>query len=171
VDPADLVRLTARCYEGLPESQCFAPDGRLDQWAHYLGQLLATPACGIYLPAASFAIERRASRQLVAAVVTTAVAPATAHVAQIVVDNSCRREGLAQHLLGLVAGEARATGHARLSLIVSERNVPARTLYARLGFDEAESFIFARRAALSRRSVQRTVSGLDTDVAELRVAP
>ncbi|HEY3380282.1 MAG TPA: GNAT family N-acetyltransferase [Vicinamibacterales bacterium] len=154
VDPADVVRLTARSYAGLAEARCFAPDGRLDQWAHYLGQLLATPACGSYLPQASFAIERRESRQVVGAVITTAVAPETAHIAQIVVDPSIRRAGLARELLGSVADTVRAMGYLRLTLIVSDRNGPARQLYAKLGFSETASFFFASRPALSRRSFQ-----------------
>lgn len=150
-DPADVIRLTARCYEGQSEARCFAPDGRLDQWAHYLGQLLATPACGWYLPAASFAVERRDTRQPVGAVITTAISEDTAHIAQIVVDPGCRRAGIARALVAAALASSRKAGHARLSLIVSGDNDPARRLYDRLGFQEAGSFIYASRAALSRR--------------------
>jgi ribosomal protein S18 acetylase RimI-like enzyme len=153
VDPADIVRVTARAYAGLPEARCFAADGRLEQWAHYLGQLLATPACGRYLPECSFAIEQRDSRQLAGAVITTALSPETAHIAQIVVDPTCRRAGLAAQLVASVLDRSRQAGYRTLSLIVSESNQPARSLYARLGFAETASFLFASRTALSRKSM------------------
>jgi len=152
VDPADVVRLAARAYAGMREARCFAPDGRLDQWAHYLGQLLATPACGRYVPEASFAVERRNAPQLAGAIVTTAIAPDTAHIAQIVVDPGCRRSGVAGQLVSAALVSARALGYTNLSLIVAEANAPARSLYARLGFAETASFVFASRAALSRRA-------------------
>jgi ribosomal protein S18 acetylase RimI-like enzyme len=151
VDPANVVRLTARSYAGMAEARCFAPDGRLDQWAHYLGQLLATPACGVYLPGASFALERRETGQLGGAVITTAIAPGTAHIAQIVVDPACRRAGLAAALVSAALESARDDGCSDLSLLVADANAPARSLYARLGFRDTASFIFASRAALSRR--------------------
>jgi ribosomal protein S18 acetylase RimI-like enzyme len=152
VDPADVVRLSARSYAGMAEARCFAPDGRLEQWAQYLGQLLATPACGHYLPDASFAVERRETRELVGAVLATALAPETAHVAQIVVDPTCRRVGLAAELVAASLDRVRADGYEALSLLVAEANAPARSLYARLGFSERASFLFASRAALTRRA-------------------
>lgn len=170
VDPADVVRLTARAYAGLPEARCFATDGRLDQWAHYLGQLLATPACGVYLHEASLAIEDRDTRRLAAAVITTALAPETAHIAQIVVDPDFRRGGLAASLVDGVLEAATALGFSRLSLIVAERNEPARRLYARLGFSESASFIFASRTALTRRATPPPLATRELVEANLRSA-
>lgn len=153
VDPADVVRLLARAYAGLPEAKCFAPDARLEQWAHYVGQLLATPAIGHYLPAASLAVERQGSRQLQAAVITTALSPETAHIAQIVVDPSCRRSGLARRLVAGACHHAHQLGHARMSLLVSGANEPAQRLYAALGFTETTRFIYASRTAIARQAV------------------
>jgi ribosomal protein S18 acetylase RimI-like enzyme len=136
----------------MPEARCFAPDGRLDQWAHYLGQLLATPACGRHLPDASFAIVHRDRREPAGAVITTAIAPDTAHIAQIVVDPAWRRAGLAAELLAASLEAVRAAGYSNLSLLVAEANAPARRLYARLGFAETASFIYASRGALTRRA-------------------
>jgi ribosomal protein S18 acetylase RimI-like enzyme len=170
VDPADVIRLTAHAYAGLPEARCFAADGRLDQWAHYLGQLLATPACGRYLPEASFAIEARESRRVVGAVVTTAISTDTAHIAQIVVSPDCRRSGLARELVGAVLAAAGEAGYSRLSLIVAERNAPARHLYARLGFSETASFIFASRAALTRRAMPPVLTSRELIETNLRSA-
>jgi ribosomal protein S18 acetylase RimI-like enzyme len=171
VDPAEVVRLAARAYAGMAESRCFAPDGRLEQWAHYLGQLLATPACGRYLPGASFAVERRDTRELAGAVITTAIAPGTAHIAQIVVDVACRRAGLAAELVASSLERAREDGYSTLSLLVAEANAAARNLYARLGFSERASFIFASRAALTRRATPPVLSSrelIETNTASAR---
>jgi ribosomal protein S18 acetylase RimI-like enzyme len=171
VDPADVVRLTARAYAGLAEARCFAPDGRLEQWAHYLGQLLATPACGEYRPGASFAVERRSpGREVVGAVITTALSAETAHIAQIVVDPSCRRAGLAFELVAAAGDASRQAGHSALSLIVAEANRPARALYARMGFVETASFIYASRAALTRRVTPPAVTRRQVADANLRSA-
>jgi ribosomal protein S18 acetylase RimI-like enzyme len=171
VDPAEVVRLSARSYAGMSEARCFAPDGRLEQWAHYLGQLLATPACGRYLPEASFAVERRETRELAGAVIATAIAPETAHIAQIVVDPACRRAGFAAELVTASLERAREEGYSILSLLVAEANAPARRLYARLGFSETASFLFASRAALTRRAaplVLSTREPIETNLASAR---
>lgn len=171
VDPAEVVRLVARAYHGMAEARCFAPDGRLDQWAHYLGQLLATPACGRYLPGASFAVEHRDTRDLAGAVITTAIGPETAHIAQIVVNPAYRRAGLAAELVAATLESARVDGYPNLSLIVAEANAPARRLYARLGFSETASFIFASRGALTRRATPPILSSrelIDTNIASAR---
>jgi ribosomal protein S18 acetylase RimI-like enzyme len=170
VDPAEVVRLTARAYAGLAEARCFAPDEKLEQWAHYLGQLLATPACGRYLPGASFAIETRSTRAVVGAVITTTLSPDTAHIAQIVVDPGCRRGGLAFELVEAVADASREAGHSALSLIVAEANAPARSLYAGMGFAETASFLYASRAALSRRLTPPAVARRDVAAVNIRSA-
>jgi ribosomal protein S18 acetylase RimI-like enzyme len=170
VDPADVVRLMARSYTGLSEARCFAADGRLEQWAHYLGQLLATPACGRYLAEASLAVEQRDTRALVGAVVTTAISSDTAHIAQIVVDPSCRRAGVAAELVESVVDQAGEDGYSSLSLIVAEANTPARRLYARLGFTQSASFLYASRAALSRRATPPILSSRELLEADLRSA-
>jgi ribosomal protein S18 acetylase RimI-like enzyme len=151
VDLADVVRLFARAYAGRPEARCFAPDGRLEQWAHYVGQLLGTPAIGRYLPDASFVALAPGGSQPQAVVVTTAISPGTAHIAQVVVDPACRRSGLARSLLALAAAAARDAGHEQLTLLVSEANESARALYARLGFQETTHFLHASRPTLARR--------------------
>ena len=151
VEPADVVRLFARAYAGSPEARCFAPDGRLDQWAQYLGQLLSTPGCGSYCPPASFGLVRQDDHRLVGAVITTSLSNTTAHIAQVVVDPSAQRMGIARTLVGLASVAARGAGHTTLSLIVAESNQPARALYANLGFTERASFLYASRPALTRR--------------------
>jgi ribosomal protein S18 acetylase RimI-like enzyme len=152
LDPADVVRLLARAYAGRPEARCFAPDGRLDQWAHYVGQLLGTPAVGRYLPSASFVVEARETGQPVAVVVTTSLSAGTAHIAQVVADPTWRRSGLGRSLLSAAASAAAAAGHERLTLLVAESNEAARALYARCGFEQTAHFLYASRPALARRA-------------------
>lgn len=151
-EPANIVRLFARAYAGRPEARCFAPDGRLDQWAHYLGQILGSPAVGRYLPDASFVVEDGADRRALGAIVTTSLSTGTAHIAQVVVDPGCRRSGVGRWLLGSARDAARSAGHDRLSLLVAESNEPARALYARDGFEPTAHFLFATRPVLARRS-------------------
>ena len=88
---------------------------------------------------------------LAAAVITTSLSPGTAHVAQIVVDPSSRRAGLARLLLERACEAARRLGHGRMSLIVSGANLPARSLYDRCGFVETARFLYASRPALMRQ--------------------
>ena len=163
VDPVEIVRLMARAYAGRPEARAFAPDARLEQWAHYVGQLLTTPAIGRYLPGASFAIERRGSAVPAAAVIATSLSADTAHIAQVVVDPACRRFGLARALLQAACGVARAGGHDQMTLLVAESNEPAWTLYGRIGFARAAHFLYGSRPPLSRRPLgsadARTGSG------------
>jgi ribosomal protein S18 acetylase RimI-like enzyme len=150
-DPADVVRLLARAYAGRPEARCFAPDARLEQWAHYVGQLLGTPAVGRYLPAASFVVEQKERLHPLAVIITTSLSPATAHIAQIVVDPGTRRSGLGQRLVQQACASARSAGHERMTLIVAESNGPASTLYFKNGFETAAHFLYATRPVLSRR--------------------
>jgi len=168
LEPADVVRLFARAYATSPEARCFAPDGRLDQWAQYLGQLLTTPGCGTYCEAASFGLIRESDQRLVGAVITTALSDRTAHIAQVVVDPSAQRMGLARRLVQLASVDAREAGHDALTLIVADSNHAARGLYASLGFSERGSFLYASRAALSRRAIatvrERPVAGTHTSL-------
>jgi ribosomal protein S18 acetylase RimI-like enzyme len=58
-----------------------------------------------------------------------------------------RRRGIAQSLLGALAGWAIEQGAERLYLQVERNNAPARKLYAGLGFTEAYSYHYRRAAA------------------------
>ncbi len=151
-DAVAMVRLLARAYHKAPNVRCFAPHERLEEWAHYLGQLVRTSACGEFRPEASFIAERTATREPVGLVVTTALAPETAHVAQVAVDPELTRAGLGGRLVRAACGAARAAGQTQVTLVVGDDNVPARALYDRLGFQEAASFLFACRQTPLRRS-------------------
>lgn len=150
-------RLLARAYAGAPSARAFAPGGRLDEWAHYVGQLRHTDACGSWMARASVAIHDRDASRLLACVVTTRLSADTAHVAQIVVDPACRGQGLAAHLLDVAAREAAQAGATRLTLLVADGNAGARALYDRLGFVERATFTFADRPRLARSALPRVI--------------
>lgn len=55
-------------------------------------------------------------------------------VAKMAVSESCRREGIARHLLETVIAEAHASGATRLYLETNKKLLPAIRLYQSLGF-------------------------------------
>ncbi|MDE3156043.1 MAG: GNAT family N-acetyltransferase [Acidobacteriota bacterium] len=158
-DAVAMVRLLARAYRKAPNVRCFAPHERLEEWAHYLGQLVRTSACGEFRPEASFIAERADTRAPVGLVVTTLLAPGTAHVAQVAVDPDAMRAGLGRRLMRASFGAARAAGHTQVTLVVGDDNARARGLYDRLGFTEAASFLFACRQTPLRRSFPAAGAG------------
>jgi ribosomal protein S18 acetylase RimI-like enzyme len=148
-DLPELVRVLAAAYNGLPEARCFAPNGRTEEWARYLAQLVQTPACGRFDPAMT-ATAWTAQGRLAGLVIVTALADRTAHIAQVAVAPTHRRQGLGEALVRLACDRARRAGHDQMTLLVDESNGPARRLYARLGFEPAARFLFAYRVALRR---------------------
>jgi ribosomal protein S18 acetylase RimI-like enzyme len=145
------VRLMARAYAGDDTARCFSPHGRLDEWAHYLGQLLAGPGCGTFRPEASFVVPSdHTPSGLGGLVLTTFVAPDTAHIAQLVIDPSAQGRGMGGALLGHAMSRARLAGASRLTLIVGQSNQSARALYTRLGFSTTATFLYGRRGAAPR---------------------
>ena len=148
---AAAVRLLARAYAGDPAGRAFAPNARLDEWAQYLGQIFSTPSVGTWVPEASLVVAGNGPDGLAGLIVTTEVARGIAHVAQVVVDPSCRRQGLARRLLVGAATRSALLGAKRLTLIVSGHNTAARALYASLGFTRRGTFLFGQRGAVPRR--------------------
>ncbi len=150
-DGAAAARLLARAYAGNPAARAFAPNARLDEWAQYLGQIFATPSVGAWLPDASLIATSSSPDKLAGLVVTTEVARGTAHIAQVVVDPTVRRQGLGRRLLLAAASRAASLGAKRLTLIVDEQNAAARALYASLGFTSRGTFLFGLRGPVPRR--------------------
>jgi ribosomal protein S18 acetylase RimI-like enzyme len=150
-DLPETARLLGRAYAGTAGARCFAPSGRLEEWAAYLAQLIRTPACGTWSAEESLAVPSSSSDAvLAAALVATRLSDTTTHVAQVAVDPRSQRQGLAAALLGAAAARAAAAGARRQTLLVADSNTAARALYARLGFDSVTSFLFAERPRISR---------------------
>jgi ribosomal protein S18 acetylase RimI-like enzyme len=149
-DLAPAVRLLASAYRGVPGATCFAPDGGLEQWAQYAGQLTRVPACGAFDPSLSFVATGRSCTELLGVVLTTRLSDDTAHIAQIAVAPYARRSGLARQLLAASFSAAAAASLTSITLMVDAENSAASTLYSDLGFIERARFIYGRRAARTR---------------------
>ena len=149
-DLAPEVRLLASSYRGVPGASCFAPDGGLDQWAQYAGQLTRVPACGVFDPALSFVATTPSCNDLLGIVMGTRLSDDTAHIAQIAVAPSARRSGLARQLLAASFAAAADAALTSVTLMVDAGNVAAANLYSDLGFVERARFVYGRRAARTR---------------------
>lgn len=149
-DLPDVVRLLARAYAGTPASAAFAPDGRLEEWAAYLGQVTRSSACGTFLPQATVIVAGERPDRPAGALLVTTTSEGVWHVAQVAVDPACRRTGLARRMVTAVCHAAGAAGARELTLVVDERNQAARALYAGLGFFERSVLLFGARPRLTR---------------------
>jgi ribosomal protein S18 acetylase RimI-like enzyme len=106
---------------------------------------------GTWVPEASLVAPGIGPDGLAGLIVTTEVARTIAHIAQVVVDPSHRRQGLGRRLLLSAAARAASLGAKRLTLIVSGHNTAARALYSSLGFTRRGTFLFGQRGAAPRR--------------------
>lgn len=154
-DETAAVRLMAEAYRGTVSAETFAPNGRLEEWAWYVRQLVKTPACGVLRPEATFvadAVPALGAARIAAAgvVLTTAVGPGTAHIAQIVVAPVAQGQGLGRRLVTAAAAQVRRLGYRRLTLMVADDNPRARILYDSMGFTEGPAFLYAARPMPSR---------------------
>jgi ribosomal protein S18 acetylase RimI-like enzyme len=156
-DGPDLVRLFSRGYAGVAGARCFAPHGRLDEWAQYLGQLTRGAALGQFLPAASMIVPGAAAGQVLGASLVTGLSARTIHLAQIVVDPAARRQRLASRMLDAMLSWGVNHDRAAATLLVSEENAQARALYDARGFVQIGYFLQAERA-LGRRVLSTTVA-------------
>ena len=127
----------------------FAPHDRPEQWARYVRNLVAHTGVGVLMPEATRVLGT--SDRMAALVVMTRIAAATAHVAQVAVHPRWRGRGLATALVGAACARAAEQGCTRATLLVAADNTPARSIYARMGFDVTATFVAARRALQPRR--------------------
>lgn len=154
-DGPGLVRLLARAYAGVPGARCFAPHGRVDEWAQYVSQLTLGCALGrLVVQASTVAVGDHPGTLDGAAVVTT-LSPATLHLAQVVVDPRARRQGLARRMLASMLASGLQRQCSAATLLVREDNVAARALYTACGFVPTAHFLCAesvRSASASHTS-------------------
>jgi ribosomal protein S18 acetylase RimI-like enzyme len=157
-DEPHVAALFARAYGAAGGLRAFAPNDTREEWRDYVHSLRHSPGCGRFLPEASL-IAAGDDAAVAAATVVTAVAPETAHLAQIVVDPAVQRQGWGQRLAGHALRSAGALGYARFTLLVAEDNAAARALYGRLGFVEQEAFVVAVARQPRRLSSVALASG------------
>jgi ribosomal protein S18 acetylase RimI-like enzyme len=117
----------------------FAPDGRLDQWERYVGNLIAFTGCGVF-DAASSRVARDGDRLTGLALVTT-IRPGVAHLAQLAVHPCVSQQGLGGRLLDHVMACAAARGHRRMTLLVEAASPAPMRLYASRGFTQQARFV------------------------------
>jgi ribosomal protein S18 acetylase RimI-like enzyme len=153
-DLSDVVKLLSLAYAGRPEERWFAPNGRLQEWARYVTQLIRTPACGRFDPTLTVTA-RTAGGDLTGVVIVTVLGERTAHIAQVAVGPGFRRQGLGEHLVRLACERSRTEGHRRMTLLVGESNRGARRLYSRLGFTPVTSFLLGMRPGVQQQGQQK----------------
>lgn len=88
-------------------------------------------ACGKYLPYASFAAMEP---ELSGFILTSETAPSEGHIVQIVVAPEVRQAGIGKRLVQAAINALYESGYKKVSLNVTESNIPAIKLYEKLGF-------------------------------------
>ena len=146
-DAAAVARLLGRAYADAPSAVCYAPTGLTDEWERYVRRLLSTGACGRFMPGASWVAGGEPDLPVRGAVITTSLASATAHIAQIAVEPDEHHRGVGVTLLDTACRAAHRSGCRRVTLLVADENQPARRLYDRAGFTLSAEFLFAWRPA------------------------
>jgi ribosomal protein S18 acetylase RimI-like enzyme len=141
-DRSHAAPLLAAAYPGADSARPFAPDGSAASWDAYSGSLIEGDANGIFAPELSSVLEG-GDGQLDAMALVTRLAPAAAHVAQIVVRPGLHGQGVGRALLATVLATAQAAGCRTTTLLVHEHNARARALYESAGFTDVTVFLSA----------------------------
>ena len=149
-DLTGLVRLFARAYAGDEIARCFAPHGRIDEWAGYVNQLVRGPALGRFEPACSWVSGSVRDAHPLGGLLATWVSPTNLHVAQVAVDPGARGQGLGRSLMDAAIASAVSQGAARVTLLVARSNAAAGSLYRTLEFAERATFLFGWRQRPTR---------------------
>jgi ribosomal protein S18 acetylase RimI-like enzyme len=150
-DVTALPGLLERAYAGSTERRPFAPGGTRAEWVDYVGQLLTTRGCGLFMPPASVVFTAGNADGAPGGInidgvsIVTAISDTHAHLAQVAVDPGARSQGIGKALIEGASASARACGFSRLTLFVAGGNRRARALYDRLGFRVTTSFTAAVR--------------------------
>jgi len=140
-DTPDVTRLLAAAYAHADRLRPFGGDGRVEDWTEYLLQLTTETGCGRFCGNRSVIAERAGG--IDGAALVTDLGGRTSHLAQLIVAPPVHGSGLGRRMLSSAMRDAGRAGFARMTLLVSEQNHVARSLYDRLGFDERASFVTA----------------------------
>jgi ribosomal protein S18 acetylase RimI-like enzyme len=127
----------------------FAPGNTHAEWREYVSTLVEQTGCGVLAPELSRVILAGGRVQAVALV--TILGTGTAHLAQLAVHPSLRRNGVARAVATDVYARVAAAGYVRMSLLVASENDAARSLYRSLGLEERGRFLTLRGDAQPRR--------------------
>ena len=132
----ETTRLLSEAYG--TQGRLFAPNGDPSEWRDYLTQLTTHAGCGVLRPDLSRVVVNGSGIGAVA--LMTELSPQTAHLAQIAVAPSMRRQGAARSLVLELIGASQRAGYSKMSLLVSTANEAACALYRDLGFVERAAF-------------------------------
>lgn len=135
----DSAALLSRAYA--ERGHMCAPENTPAEWQGYVEAIAAHTACGELVPALSRVAY--AGNAMTALALVSLVAKRTAHLVQIAVDPSLRRQGVARTLLREVMTAAAAHGCTTMTLMVAEGNDTAGQLYEREGFTATGRFVSA----------------------------
>lgn len=105
-----------------------------------LENILQLQGCGKPIPLASSVAQRPESRMLSGFIVATEISPRHAHLAQVAVSPVAQGLGLGKVLLGRAIDALTRAGYLTVSLMVSETNDRAFSLYQSLGFQTVLRF-------------------------------
>jgi GNAT superfamily N-acetyltransferase len=141
IDASGVAALLASVYPASDPTRPFARGQRPHEWPEYLDQLVTSSGCGTFSPGISFVAPGVSPGRIEGAAIMTRLADDTVHLAQLAVTPGKQGRGLARGLLRAALGAASTQGFTRATLLVGERNVRARQLYTRLGFEEAAGFV------------------------------
>ena len=106
----------------------------------FLHNIIRFPGCGTFSPESSFVVRERRGNSLVAVILSSRVAPDTAHITQLCVAPAERGRGLGEALLAHCVRDLSARDFRWLTLTVSEANGPALRLYGNFGFRTRHRF-------------------------------
>ena len=106
----------------------------------FLKNIVVLPGCGQFLAPASFVLRAPHSHEIVGAVLTSTVAPATGHTTQICIMPGYQRNGLGKRLIAATIAALRERGYTGLSLTVTSSNANAVGLYEKIGFATIKTF-------------------------------
>jgi ribosomal protein S18 acetylase RimI-like enzyme len=106
----------------------------------FLHNIVRFPGCGLFDPASSRTLTRKADGSLAGVLLCSRVRDDIGHVTQVCVARDQRRLGLGKRLIEECAENLQGRGFRGLTLTVTEENANAVELYRRVGFVEKHSF-------------------------------
>lgn len=142
--PTDIeavTRVLAEAYAAGDPLRPFGGDGRVEDWTEYLLQLITETGCGRFCGNRSVIAEGVSGVD--GAALITDLGGGSSHLAQLIVAPRVHGSGLGRRMLAEATWHAGRAGFARMTLLVSEQNHVARSLYDRLGFEERAAFVTA----------------------------
>src|SRR5262245_31155266 len=133
-DLAEMAKLTVDAYASVIDRMVTYHYQSLTDCQEFLSNLVFRPGCGNFLPEGSYCARDLRTNELMGYVITSRISPLDGHIPQIAVAPAHQGKGLGAELLTRVIRYLTLNGYQRVSLTVTETNLPAITLYERFGF-------------------------------------